>query len=169
MCVKCPHYKSYVRITEERLVNLQVFFHSYCPVEANNYFSFLCCLLQKYVLIWDLLGVNNFSYCLCFQISSCCLIGLKQYTFLSAIFLFPSFHRISPCITQLEEQWRDLDLTSWQIQGCRTTTPVLWFSKPCHLRNPVLSLHKHLPQIDRLGKSVPLFSFLCFSGSSICM
>lgn len=73
---------------------------------------------------------------------------------LSAISLFPSFRRISPCITQLEEQWQDLDLTSWQIQGCRTTTPVLWFNKPCHLRSPVLSSHKHLPQIDRLGKSV---------------
>lgn len=80
-----------------------------------------------------------------------------SFSFSSTISHFPYFCRISPCITQLEEQWRDLDLTSWQIQGCQTTTPALWFNKPCHLHSPVRSLHKHLPQIDRLGES---FHFL---------
>lgn len=92
-----------------------------------------------------------------------------SFSFSSSISRFSSFHRISPCITQLEEQWQDLDLTSWQIQGCRTMTPALWFNKPCHLHSPVQSLHKHLPQIDRLGESISSFSFLQFSGSSSCM
>lgn len=146
------------------------------PCKSKQLFFFFL-IVVGYKFYW--LGIYQelvTSYCWYFQISNGTPIEQKTKIRRLSYFNFPPpspisffFHRISPCITQLEEQWQDLDLTSWQIQGCQTMTPVLWFNKPCHLHSPVRSLRKHLPQIDRLGESISMFSFLQFSGSSSCM